>query len=85
MLRVRNLPVKEENGRKNIAEFFGIDEKDVLKEAQPETFSIYILGNDYAISQYKVANPWGNTRVPKTYNFTGRLLVRWTGSKVQVL
>ena len=86
MMRVRNIPKKEEpKGRQKIAEFFGLDVNEVTIEPQPQTFSIYIAGNDYAKAQYKIANPWGNTSIPKRYDFTERLLVRWTGAKVQVL
>lgn len=85
MLRKRNLPTREENGRQNVADFFGIAVSEVSVEPQPQTFSIRIAGNEEAQKQYKIANPWGNTSIPKKYDFTGSLLVRWTGSKVQVL
>jgi hypothetical protein len=84
MMRKRNLPVSAPKvGRTEIAEFFGLTETDVVPQPQPETFSVLLRDNDYAINQYKTINKYGNTGAPGQYNFERELLVRWTGVKVQ--
>lgn len=84
MMRVRNIPVEPESeDRQLVADFFGLKVTDVTIEPQPETFSVYLKGEKEAQTQYKKANPWGNTDIPKRYDFNDRLLVRWTGKSVK--
>lgn len=83
MLRKRSLPQPApREGRVEIAEFFGFEEKDVVPQIQPETFAIYIGTNKYAQDQYKTINKYGNVGIPGGYDFNKQILVRWNGTKV---
>lgn len=83
MLRKRNLVKPEPEFKQLVADYFGLQLSDVATEPQPETFSIYIDGNEYAQSQFKLIDTYGNDGYPGGYNFKKRLLVRWNGKKVQ--
>lgn len=85
MLRKKDV-VKTSPGsefKQKIADYFGLMLEDVAVEPQPETFSIYIDGIEYAQAQFKLIAIYGNDGYPGGYNFKKRLLVRWTGTKVQ--
>lgn len=80
MLRKRSLPkAPETDGRKAIADFLGLEEKDVVPQPQPETFAVVIGTNKEAQDKYKQINGFG-TEAPGVYDFTRTLLVRWDGS-----
>lgn len=80
MLRKRGLPQAEvQDGRAELAKFFGLDESLVVPQPQPETFSIIIGTNKVAQEQYKTVNKYGNVGVPGGYDFTREILVRWDG------
>ena len=84
MLRVKNLPTNPDPEDKQIvADFFGLPITEVINEIQPDVFSIYIKDNEEAQKKYKEINPWGNTKVPKRFNFSERQLVLWNGKKIQ--
>lgn len=77
MLRKRNLPqTPEADGRKAIADFLGLEEKDVVPQVQPQTFGVTIGANKAAQDKYKEINQYG-TEASGGYNFDKVLLVRW--------
>lgn len=84
-LRVKNLPTKADApSRQKVADFFGLDIKAVGVEKQQETFSIDISENVDAQTKFKTIAPYGNSsKRPGAYDFSGRILVMWNGTKVQ--
>lgn len=77
MLRKRNLPqTPEADGRKAIADFLGLEEKDVVPQVQPQTFGVTIGANKAAQDKYKEINQYG-TEASGGYDFDKVLLVRW--------
>lgn len=83
MLRVKDLPKAHIEGHKEVADFFGMQITEVSNEIQPNTFSINISNNLDAQEKFKTINPYGNGRRPGSYDFSQKILVMWTGSKVQ--
>ena len=84
MLRRRGLPettaqAEAQDGRTELAKFFGLDEALVIPQPQPETFAILISTNKAAQEQYKTINKYGNVGVPGGYDFNKEILVRWDG------
>lgn len=80
MLRKRSLPkAPETDGRKEIAAFLGLEEKDVVPQVQPQTFAVVIGANKAAQDKYKQINKFGTLGLG-VYDFDQVLLVRWDGS-----
>ena len=84
MLRRRGLPTTTANteaqdGRVELAKFFGLDVMLVVPQPQPETYSVIIGTNKEAQEQYKTINKFGNIGIPGGYDFNKEILVRWDG------
>jgi len=84
MPRIIKTPTKKDEAKTFIATFLNIEESKVT-QIDTEVYQVDIKDNKDAQKKYKERNPFGNTNIPKYYDFSKPIEVRWDGEKVQVL
>ena len=79
MMRKKHLEtIKVDTDRVKLAKYFNIDEADVIPYPVPKTYQLLISNNEEAQKIYKVmTHGFGNTSIPKHYDFDKELLVIW--------
>jgi len=87
MMRVKDITPKTtiDSDRENIAKFLNIDYNDIIPHEAPQTYIVNIADNLEAQEAYKSRNPFGNGRIPNTWNFKDDILVRWQENKLQAM
>jgi len=70
---------------KSIIDFMQLSRGEIRISNVPDTFIILINNNKFAQEKYKERNPYGNGRIPKSYNFDDEILVRWQENKLQAM
>jgi len=82
MLKSKISPTPVDENRQAIADFLGLDYLAVVPNEAPGSYSINISDNPEAQAKYKESYPYGNTFVPKRFDFSGQIDVQWTGKKI---
>ncbi len=87
MMRVKDItPITQpDSDRQNIAKFLCIDYNDITPHEAPNTYTVNIAENVDAQKAYKTRNPFGNGRIPNSWNFADDILVRWQENKLQAM
>ena len=68
--------------RQKIADFLKLDYSEVIPTDVPECYVINISNNKEAQEIFKKSYPYGNTSIPKHFDFSNDMQVQWTGTKV---
>ena len=76
MLRLKHLKKQSDDNIKYISEYFCISEDNVTSSSIPNTF-IVLLETEISQDKYKQMNPFGNSLIPKMYDFNQEILVRY--------
>lgn len=86
MLRVQNLPKKEDKIKQLVADFFGVDIKLLTPVGPENTYYVDLSESVYGQEQFKTTNKYGNGSKPGLYVFDTPVMVYYNlDGKIQGL
>ena len=87
MMRVKDIAPKTkiDPDREKIAEFLDMGYDDVKPHEAPGTYIVDLSNNLNGQNAYKIRNPFGNGKIPYTFDFSQEILVRWQEDKLQAM
>jgi len=82
-MRKRDLIKKQKHNKdmNNIKDFMNLSNDEISEHEIPGGYIVDLSSNIEAQKIFKSINPYGNTDIPKHYDFSKEILLTWDDSK----